>query len=258
MKTRFLSGLLGTAATVTSIISGTAVEVKALTTDFDPISLPSVMRNADNTYTPLLNEIRNSFVQDERAFLNESNFFELDASTLTFVEDTEPVEIYFIDEGAGFTTNDLLVSISGGSQQTVFGDISCSVDCKLPEAEGMYRPGDGVSLGFRPAGTTLDLTLSTVNGSLNYTASAEANPDGLQHIVAFEFEFGGEDWVIVGFEDLPGPLGGEGNSDRDFNDVVFAIRGVVADPADVPEPSTMVALFSVGAFGLFGLRRHKK
>ena len=269
MKTRFFSTLLAAVAATTASICSTTVEAKAFTTDFDPIPAPNAMQNADGTPTALLNAITNNFVQDERAFLDNADFFELDASTLTFASDVNPVEIFFINEGAGITTNDLLVSISGGAQQTVFGDISCSVGCELGEDDGMYTPGDGVSLGFQPAGTSFDLTLNVLN-FFNYTASGEANLDGLQHIVAFEF---GE-FVIVGFEDLYGPLGATDvdpntgiknqNSDRDFNDVVFAIRGVTAnqvslnaDEVDVPEPSAMLALFGLGAFGLFGLRRHQ-
>jgi len=249
MKTRFLSGLLGAAATVSGIISTTAIEAKALTSDFPEIPQPSVMRNADDSHTPLLTEIIDNFVQDEKAFLNDAGLYELDASTLTFAYEAKPVEIYLIDEGAGFTTNDLLVSINGGSKQTVFGDIACP-DCTLKEDHGKYLRGDGVSLGFQPAGTSLDLSLSVLD-LFNYTAPGELNPDGLQHIVAFKF---GE-WTILGFEDLYGP-----DSDRDFNDVVLAIRGVrgvAANPQSVPEPSAMVALFGMGAFGLLGLRRRK-
>lgn len=246
MKTRFLSGLLGAAATVSGIIS---TEAKALTSNFREISQPSVMRNADDSHTPLLTEMIDNFVQDEQAFLNDAGLYELDASTLTFAYDAKPVEIYFIDEGAGFITNDLLVSINGSYKQIVFGDISCS-DCTLKEDNGKYLRGDGVSLGFQPAGTSLDLSLSVLD-LFNYTAPGELNPDGLQHIVAFKF---GE-WAILGFEDLYGP-----DSDRDFNDVVLAIRGVrgvAANAQSVPEPSAMVALFGMGAFGLLGLRRRK-
>lgn len=269
MKARLLSGLLAAAATVSGIISSTAIEARAFTSDFPEIPLTANPMLDDNgNSTALLDEITELFVQDERAFLDNPEFFELDAASLTFVSDVEPVEVYFIDEGAGFVTNDLLVSISGGPQQLVFENIS-SPDSTLPEADGMYERGDGVSLGFQPAGTSLDLTLM-VNDWIPYTAPGSANPDGLQHIVAFEY---GE-WVILGFEDLYGPLGATGpdpnnewyeyqNSDRDFNDVVFAIRGVLGnpvppDPADVPEPSAMLALFGIGAFGLFRLRNHKK
>ena len=54
------------------------------------------------------------------------------------------------------------------------------------------------------------------------------------------------DVVILGFEDRL-----LGNSDRDFNDLIFAVSSV---RTQVPEPTTLL-LFGLGLLGLAGLRR---
>jgi hypothetical protein len=60
---------------------------------------------------------------------------------------------------------------------------------------------------------------------------------------------GFEDWLIVGAEDKI-----LANSDRDFNDVVFAVK-LGSPAASVPEPSTIAALMGVSA--AFGVSRRK-
>jgi hypothetical protein len=60
---------------------------------------------------------------------------------------------------------------------------------------------------------------------------------------------GFEDWLIFGAEDKI-----LANSDRDFNDVVFAVK-LGSPAASVPEPSTIAALMGVSA--AFGVSRRK-
>ena len=92
-----------------------------------------------------------------------------------------------------------------------------------------------------------------------YTGDPSRNADGLAHAIVwtradYESEFGALDPTlfpaeydyVVGFEDI---LGG---GDLDYNDAIFAVRGVTA----VPEPMTMT-LLATGLAGL-GVARRKK
>lgn len=97
-----------------------------------------------------------------------------------------------------------------------------------------------------------------------YTGAAAHNPDNLAHAMVwtradYEAEFGALDSTlyppdyayVVGFEDI---LGG---GDRDYNDAIFAVRGLGVTLA--PEPVTMsllaLGLIGVGGAGLMGRRR---
>lgn len=128
---------------------------------------------------------------------------------------------------------------------------------------GAMALGDGARLGSFEAGTQLDFFIRA-NGARNpngriYGADASQNADGLQHVIAYEYfdEVAQENYVIIGFEDLYGAHYDDGgNSDRDFNDVVFAVRGVTGQrvaTAQTPEPTAVLGL--VGIAGLLGLRR---
>jgi len=131
---------------------------------------------------------------------------------------------------------------------------------------GAMALGDGVSLGTFEGDTALDFLIKAngarnANGNL-YGADASQNADGLQHVIAYEYfdEVLEESWVILGFEDLYGAHYDDGGrSDRDFNDVVVAIKGVVGTKVEtesVPEPATALGLLAVA--GLAGLSRRRR
>ena len=97
-----------------------------------------------------------------------------------------------------------------------------------------------------------------------YTGAASRNDDNLAHALVwsradYEAQFGALDPTVfppeysyvVGFEDI---LGG---GDEDYNDAIFAVRGV--NVSVVPEPLTMTLLAS-GLVGVGGasLRRRRK
>ena len=132
---------------------------------------------------------------------------------------------------------------------------------------GALALGDGVNLGGFEGDTSLNFLIKE-NGARNpdgrvYGAIANENPDQLQHVIAYEFfdAVREESWVILGFEDLFGVHIDEGGwSDRDFNDVVVAVRGVTGDrltpPESVPEPSAMVGLLGLGV-GMWQVKRRQ-
>jgi len=177
---------------------------------------------------------------------------ELDASSL-YWNGVDPVEVYFINEGAGyrnqltFTATDEFGEIIDSGM--IFEDIS-SPDSILKNSDGPLALGEGVSLGEYEGVVQMDFAVISngYNGGTSVLGTdPENNPYGLQHVVAYEI---GE-WIILGFEDI---LGG---GDEDYNDVVFAVRGVqegAPEPADVPEPSALLGLLVLGA-GVVSTRR---
>jgi len=221
----------------------------------------------------LLNTFNSTFVQDEQAFLSNAGQFQVDLNDLIYTGygENNALEVFFINEGAGYR-NALSLGVGGSSvQNSVFSDIS-SANSVVSESDGALDLGQGVS--FLPSeltpeavfGSAIELTLNA-NGSSKYVYSTDEskNVDGLQHVVGYNYNDGVDDWLILGFEDLYGELGASGadgsnpgfnnqNSDRDFNDVVIALRGVTAKES-VPEPGMVMGL--AGAAALGALRRRK-
>ncbi|PZO43928.1 MAG: hypothetical protein DCF17_05175 [Shackletoniella antarctica] len=203
-----------------------------------------------------LSELK-KLINNEASALSKSflDQYQLDTSKL-FWNGVDPVEVYFINEGAGyrnqlfFTANDLDGNQTGGGK--IFDDVS-SPFSKLPNSNGPLVLGQGVSLGGFTGPTQLDFLIKS-NGKNGGTTmlgtNAAANPKGLQHVVAFEQS----GWTILGFEDIVG------GGDLDYNDVIFAVRGIQAGapPAeDVPEPSALLGMLVLGVGGFTTLRRRK-
>ena len=211
-------------------------------------------KDAINKYQELVNK--------EGQLIDRPDAIKLDPSKLTLATD-QIVKVFFLNEGAGklndlsFSTSNPL-SASASAPRTIFDKISCRKGCEISEPNGNLNIGDWVSLGFFKAGTTFDFNLLAQNWNDaaidRYGASAQLNPDKLDHLVAYQYE----DRVILGFEDLfglPKASGGRNEgSDRDFNDVVFVVDLSVLPSAAVPEPSTMAGV-ALAAGGWFGARR---
>lgn len=213
------------------------------------------------------------FVPRESIELPNSGQFELDPRKL-FLTFENDVSVYFVNEAAVYS-NQLAYQATGTSNKSglVFNDVSCNGQgCLQPESDGPLRVGDGVKLGKLPAGTQLDFWLRADgarrgNNTNIFGTESPLNSDFLQHVVAYAVD----DYLLVGFEDLYGAKGATGvdprtgrsneNSDRDFNDVVFAIDigrknlDELKNPRKVPEPSAMLSLVGVAAVGMFKLRR---
>jgi hypothetical protein len=223
-----------------------------------------------------LGEIK-TLITGERNAVSASflGLYELDASKL-FWNGVDPVEVYFMNEGAGyrnqlfFSASDLNGNQTGGGM--IFNDVS-SKDSILPNGNGPLALGQGVNLGGFSGPTQLDFSILSDGYNLakpganateeeiqQYEAQVAKrtlgtdptkNSDGLQHVVAFQLD----EWVILGFEDIVG------GGDRDYNDVVFAVRGIqegAPNPEDVPEPSAMIGMLALGIGGITTLRRKQR
>lgn len=240
MRSKFLTGLIvATASVAASVFSATTAHA---------LELSNSMWSQFNQY-----------VQGERLQLQGAELLELDPASLRWTNGVNNAEVYFINEGAGFR-NALYYSVNNGPEQVIWGDIA-SPNSILAESDGPLTLGQGFSLGSYQGDTQLSfLIAANGNNSRRYGGVAANNPDGLQHMVAYNVNAGGENWVLIGFEDLFGLRGATDgnneNSDRDFNDVVVAVRGVRGTAVSIPEPSAMLALLGVGS--LLGLRRRRQ
>ncbi|MBD0337273.1 MAG: DUF4114 domain-containing protein [Cyanobacteria bacterium Co-bin13] len=198
----------------------------------------------------------NSKVNVEGNFLNDSALTLLNPQSL-FWNGVDPVDVFFINEGASYR-NQLFYSANGGSSTLIFNDVS-STQSILPEKDGALTLGTGVSLGSFSGPTQLDFMIKA-NGFKNasghiYGANPANNPDRLEHLLAFEYfdTVEQQKYVLLAFEDLFGTQ--QQGSDRDFNDVVFVVRGIQEGaPSAVPEPSVLLGMLVVGG-GALTLRR---
>ncbi len=220
----------------------------------------------------------NQFVQTERVAFDELALPKLDNSKLYWDGNPNSVQAYFVNEGAGYR-NQLLFGANDGPLEMIFNDIS-SPQSILSEANGALSLGQGAALKpfFGPTQLSFFLRANGFNGGQNIYGSddyrnttighQQVNADSLTHMIAYNYfdEVAQENYTIIGFEDLWGELGASGGknegSDRDFNDVVFAIKGLSyrppsppSDPTDVPEPSTVLGLLGIVLLAGAGLQR---
>ncbi|GAA6624114.1 DUF4114 domain-containing protein [Scytonema sp. NUACC26] len=101
------------------------------------------------------------------------------------------------------------------------------------------------------------LRANNINGGISnngvegvWSLNQALNPDGLQHVMAYYYK----DFLVFGFEDL------WGGGDKDYNDTVFAIdigKKNARSVANVPEPSTAVAVLGISALGFLKTRRRR-
>lgn len=199
----------------------------------------------------------NSKVNGERNFLQDSQLKLLDPQSL-FWNGVDPVDVFFINEGAGYR-NQLFYNANNGTNHLIFNDVS-SPNSILPNQDGPLSLGQGQSLGKFVGATQLGFSIkangySDSNGHM-YGSNASANPDGLEHLIAMEYfdQVENQMYTLLAFEDLFGTKAQ--GSDRDFNDVVFAVRGIQqgAPSSQVPEPSLMLGILMLSG-GALGLRR---
>ena len=193
--------------------------------------------------------IFNDLVNTERQAIDDLPL--VDLNTLSWDNGVDDVEVYFINEGATFRNQLFLTTDDNQTQEIVFDDVSSPLSI-IPEEDGPLALGQGKSLGSFEGNTFLEFYLvgNGANGGENiYRYNAEDSSDGIAHLLGYQVG----DYVLLGFEDIAG------GGDFDFNDTVFAVKGVVGEtipPASVPEPAAGLGLAAVGAFGF--MKKKKK
>lgn len=241
--------------------------------------------NWDNTHTVedystdisgfqnLIDDYFQPLVQKERLAIGaqEVQAQRLDANRLFLKHDHE-MRVWFINEGAGYRNQLAYEATKGDDYQKgmIFDDIACKGGCQLNNLnDGALDIGDFVDLGLIEGGTQLNFLLKADGATENtnkgdiFGADESLNSDGLQHLMAFEVNAGGRDYLMMGFEDI------RGGGDLDYNDAVFVVdfgEGNLTDTATptrfaqaatVPEASNIAAIFGVTGAGLM-LRRRRR
>lgn len=166
----------------------------------------------------------------ERVELDDS-LYALDPSKLVLQHDAD-IRLTFLGEGAGYH-NSFGITTSGpsdlrtnpGDAELVFADASTNGDWYDGQPTGTRSEntpvlaGDFVDVGTLSAGTMMDFFLianGANGGTTTWWTDETANPDGLNHVVAFAPP--GSSYLIIGFEDL------YGGGDQDYNDLMVALE----------------------------------
>ena len=239
-----------------------AASASLLATPADAFSL------RDTAHGESLFQIFNSLANIEGLGLEENTLGlkALRADSLYWEKGSDPVDVFFVNEGSGGYRDQLFYTANGTGLTKIFDDIA-SPESIQPNSDGPLKLGDGVRLGSFSQNTLVDFILKgngkdDTNGYV-YSANIDKNPDKLQHVIAFEYfdKVMQESWVILGFENLYGVHYSEGGiSDRDFNDVVFAVKGLSSQPSlpeakGTPEPTMMLGMLAISA--LMGVTRRR-
>ena len=257
MNTKLLTGLIAATTTFTTLFGavsaqaapGPSVSEEQYNQQYDGVS-EELLRLDYDTWKDF-----NYLVNDETNNISDS-LTTVDLNTLRWEDGVEDVEVYFINEGALFR-NQLFFSTDGvnlENAEIVFDDVASPLSI-LAEEDGPLALGQGKSLGSFEGDTFLEFFIKADGANPNRTSplifgfEPEDSSDGLQHLIGYEV---GE-YVLLGFEDI------EGGGDLDYNDVVFAVKGVTGETAvDVPEPTTALGLGLLGGLGLLVKGKKKR
>jgi hypothetical protein len=245
MNTKFLTGLVATTAAIATAFMGGTAEAQVT------IDAQQNLQAIDQAF---YNELVDDYLlrglwKSEGVAISDPSLYALDGDIKAI---GDSVDVFFIDVDPSYKAQALYddtisFSVNSGAEYKAFNlDGSDRVDDSVDEVAN----GEGFTIGGLATGDILDflLTSTNFNGTTN-VFGADNNADGLQHIVAYEIEHGGFNWLYLGWEDI---LGG---GDMDFNDAAIVLKGVAVSK-DVPEPGITLALLGVAA-GTMGLRRRK-
>jgi hypothetical protein len=211
-------------------------------------------------FQALLDDFRR-YVQPEAEPIPENQLEKLDPKSL-LLQNAQDIRVWFLNSSASYGDQIAYEATKGSSDQkglvfqnTQNPNVGDYVDL------GNFTGGTQLSFWLRANGAQPDDPHGTnpVTQQKNiYGADPTKNPDLLDHLVAYEYK----DYLILGFEDLYGPVGSTagGNidsvADRDFNDAVFVLNIPKSNlRTNVPEPKTASALLGVGAVSLLTIRR---
>lgn len=185
-------------------------------------------------------------INGERQALSNGQLVQLDTSKLTWQAGVKDVEVFFINEGAGYH-NQFYYSTEGRNNlQTIWEDASS--EYSILANGGPLSLGERHVLGDFAGDTRLDFFLQNPQGDL-FGAIAEDNIDQLIHLTTYQ----AGDLLVLAYEDITG------GGDRDYNDVVIAVRGLVdTSTADVPEPASTASLVGFGVVGTLLARRKRQ
>lgn len=211
----------------------------------------------------------NAFINNESAAYGSDgaqlkDLVELDSSLLTWQVGAEDVEVFFVNEGAGYhnkfgystaapTTqgNDSLVSFWDTQVDVIWADVA-SANSIMPD-NGPLALGEGYTVGDVAAGDTVNFYLRNPKNYVFDSENADTtlNGDNLQHVTTYQYE----DYLVLAYEDIY-----EGG-DEDYNDVVIAVRGIIdagdVQAEEVPEPASVLGLLGLGTIGMVIKRRRQ-
>lgn len=253
MKSQIISSLLATTAVFASVVS--------MNTTAKAASLGS-------EYTDYFKSVERQELSEQEGLVGSPVSSGWDFS---FASDSS-VELFFMTEGAMYDNGLNYFSSDSNNSSGVAWDVA-STDMYsatqgwlgrqyLPDGNGGYidtkdspenplMPGDSVVLGNFKKGNSLNFELSINSGLSGGNPENPETINSLDNPDFFRYHDMGDGLYIIRFEDDT-----TATSDNDYNDLVFAMK--LTDTESVPEPTTTLALFGVGAAGLLGLRRRNK
>ena len=216
----------------------------------------------------------NSFINNERAAYGTdgsmlSDLKSLDLDNLTWEAGAHGVEVFFINEGAGYWNqfgyaltdeqsmnpykdgSDPLKAFWNNEVNRIWDGIASTHS--IYNNGGSMALGQGFEIGNVAAGNTVNFFLKNGPGDVFDSGSVgnTLNKDGLQHITTYQYK----DFLVLAYEDL------YGGGDKDYNDVVIAVRGLTdtaPDVVDVPEPASVIGLLGLGLVGSMVKRKRNQ
>jgi hypothetical protein len=151
-------------------------------------------------------------------------------------------QIYY--EGGNVQVTVLPYSAAYTSQLILFSTPSPLIIANSSQVGQVVNLGNlAVLYGITPGSELIFGILVLNTGNTFKMGPGGRNPDGVEHVMVDYAEGAGEDYALLGFEDL------FGGGDQDYNDANFLLEGGIGFIQKTPEPSSLVLLL----LGLAGL-----